>query len=119
MRYDNGVTRKLFGSLCLIAVAAIFLACQPAAEETAPSVPSMKTQLAKYTSFRLETDLGVPVSVVHFLNGDSVSRLAAALRDHRSHGGQDRPDAHAPDPAELSDADVDRLLSRFLPSEAK
>ena len=47
------------GWLSLLVAGVLGLACQPAPEETATPAPSMKPRLAKYTSFRLETDLSV------------------------------------------------------------
>ncbi len=57
LRYDSLVTRKLTGSIGLIVLGAACLACQTSTDEATPPMPSMKTNLAKYTTFRLETDM--------------------------------------------------------------
>jgi len=59
LRYDSFVNRKFYGAISLIVVVAGCLACQRKPDEAAQPIPNMKANLAKYTSFRLETDLSV------------------------------------------------------------
>jgi NAD(P)-dependent dehydrogenase (short-subunit alcohol dehydrogenase family)/aryl carrier-like protein len=82
---------------------------------------------------RVETDCGVKVSVVHFLNGDTVSQVAALLAGERAKAAStttaagpatpaiavaDLDAAASADLSGLSDEEVEQLLARFLPNES-
>jgi acyl transferase domain-containing protein/SAM-dependent methyltransferase len=78
---------------------------------------------------RIESDHGLKVSVVHFLNGDTVAQLTAVLlRQQAEATAASAPAAVAASDLDaraargvddLSDAEVEQLLARFLPNETR